>query len=212
MIQLLNPSKPALTLLVPRAPTTQRVSIAQGSAMTGWDRAFGTGFVPAVPMPQLRAPCGGPLWGMSPSSAAARTVQGDFQECCLLTAVPWFTPSLGKRVFASLGSARILPVVTGQVTSPTPKSCGSWSGKSLGHQVGKVPSEQRHGWLNAAHKPDSSALCRGRRSQALERRRMNRVTLVEKTRAPVGIHVTGRDTMTLPNSAHGGTEGPRKVS
>lgn len=137
MIQLLNPSKPALTLPVLRAPTTQWVAVAQGSAMMGWDRAFGTGFVPTVPMMQLRAPCAGPLWGMSPSSAAACVVQGDFQECCLLTAVPCFTSSLGRKVFASLGSTRILPMVTGQVTSPTPKSCGSWFGDSLGHQVGE---------------------------------------------------------------------------
>ena len=106
--------------------------------MTGGDRAFGTGFAPAVPVPQLQAPCGGcSARGTSLSNAAAGAVQGDFQERCLLMAVPWFTSSLGRRVFSSLGAAWIPPMVTGQVTSPAPQSCSSWSGESLGHQVGE---------------------------------------------------------------------------
>lgn len=78
--------------------------------MTGWDRAFGTGFAPAALVQGLRVPCGA-FWGTSLSSAAAGAVQGDFGERCLLTAVPRFTPSLGRRVFSSLGAARIPPMV-----------------------------------------------------------------------------------------------------
>lgn len=104
--------------------------------MTGWGRALGTGFAPAVPVSQLRAPCAG-LWGTSLSSPAADAMQGDFQERCLLTAVPRFTSSSGKRVFSSLGAAQIPPTVTQQVTSPAPQSWGSWSSERLGHQVGE---------------------------------------------------------------------------
>lgn len=64
----------------------------------------------------------------------------------------------------------------------------------------KVPLECHCGWSNITKITDSSALCRGRRSKALDHHRMSWVTLVERSQAPVGDHITGRDTVAFPIS------------
>lgn len=108
---------------------------------------------------------------------------------------------MGRRAFSSLGAAWIPTTVTGQVTSSAPQSCGSWSGESWGHQAGEGTLGAAPWLVERCYQSNPLAFCRGRCSTSLDHRRVSWVTPVERSQAPTGSYVMGRDTTALPISA-----------